>query len=233
MIGVLLLAIVAILLGGVMLTGIGAFLGVGLSGLSARYAKKALANAPAILDETFAGPIATYKVNDESLPLRDGDDRRYRAGLQADRAATADREREHAGVREGLVSRPAIANNDECAWLGLVVLHESVPLGGGLVVDDLSLPPAVGFRVHLVSQRVPLGAGLIFQLGEREGGNQAPLIPLRATVVEDAYWEVVAPGGPQDTDYSGSLSEPCDKGPIGTSGTSVDALAMACSSTST
>lgn len=68
MVGVLLLVIVAILLGGVMLTGIGAFLGVGLSGLSARYARKALANAPAILDETFAGEVATYKVNDESLP---------------------------------------------------------------------------------------------------------------------------------------------------------------------
>lgn len=34
-----------------------------------RHAKRALKNAPAILDETFSGPVATYKVNMESLPF--------------------------------------------------------------------------------------------------------------------------------------------------------------------
>lgn len=89
MIEFLLILIVLILLGGLMLTGLGGFFGLFLVGRSEKYAKRALANAPAILDEAFAGErFVTYKVNSESLPfdvvVKGAMERGYRIAAQED-----------------------------------------------------------------------------------------------------------------------------------------------------
>ena len=69
MIEFLLILIVLFLFGGLMLTGLGGFLGVGVAAFSKRQVKKAEANAPAILDAAFAGdPVVAVNVNLESLP---------------------------------------------------------------------------------------------------------------------------------------------------------------------
>lgn len=51
---------------GVFVVGVVAVLVIVATG--GRHAKRALRDAPAILDQTFSGPVATYKVNLESLP---------------------------------------------------------------------------------------------------------------------------------------------------------------------
>ena len=94
MIEVLLILSVLFLFGGLMLTGLGGFFGLFLFGRSEKHAKKALATAPAILDETFAGErLVTYKVNAESLPfevvVRGAMERGYRIAAQEDITAIA------------------------------------------------------------------------------------------------------------------------------------------------
>lgn len=94
MIEFLLILIVLFLFGGLMLTGLGGFLGAWLISRSEKHAKKALANAPTILDETFAGErFVTYKVNSESLPFEvvvtGAMERGYRIAAQEDLTDTA------------------------------------------------------------------------------------------------------------------------------------------------
>ena len=89
MIEFLLILIVLFLFGGLMITGLGGFLGVWMIDRSEKHARKALANAPAILDETFAGErFVTYKVNSESLPfdvvVKGAMERGYRIAAQED-----------------------------------------------------------------------------------------------------------------------------------------------------
>lgn len=93
MIEFLLILIVLFLFGGLMLTGLGGFFGLFLIGRSEKHAK-ALANAPAILDETFGGAqFVTYKVNAESLPfevvVKGALERGYKIAAQEDVTAIA------------------------------------------------------------------------------------------------------------------------------------------------
>lgn len=70
MIAFLLLVIVVVILGGLMLTGIGGFLGIWLASSESKDAKRALADASGILDRTFDGaPTATYQVTSRTLPF--------------------------------------------------------------------------------------------------------------------------------------------------------------------
>lgn len=94
MIEFLLILIVLFLFGGLMLTGLGGFFGLFLIGRSEKHAKKALANASAILDETFAGAqFVTYKVTAESLPfevvVKGALERGYKIAAQEDVTAIA------------------------------------------------------------------------------------------------------------------------------------------------